>query len=192
MRYAINFDKTINQLVPYYLGGRRLILLIQSCIKPLQLVNEMFVEYAKETRIETSMTSQVFKLEWFLNRKFQKYFEDPKALITIKSGTKFGTPVYWEAALDVQEEDKLKLQFQSESADNANIPIFYHKEELLEESIYSFLVYVPKLKEVTDSGGVPIGQLQDGITMEQFKAMLSFWIDKYRIAGKTYSIIINN
>ena len=74
MRYAINFDKTINRLVPYYIGGRRLILYLQALMKPLQEANDAFVEYAKETRIEASMTSQKFKFEWFLNRKFSKYF----------------------------------------------------------------------------------------------------------------------
>lgn len=192
MRYAINFDKTINQLVPYYLSGRRLILFLQSCIKPLQKVNDMFVEYAKETRIETSMTSQVFKLEWFLNRKFQKYFEDPKSLITIKNGTKFGTPVYTESAVEVDDSDKLKLWFQSENAESRTDPVFYHSGELTEESSHSFLVYVPKLREAKDAGGNATGQLFDGITVKQFKAMLSYWIDKYRIAGKSYIIIINN
>ena len=62
MRYRINFDKTINQLVPYYLGGRRLILYLQALIRPLQQANESFVEYAKETRIEAAMTSQDYQV----------------------------------------------------------------------------------------------------------------------------------
>lgn len=74
MRYFINFDKTINQLVPYYIGGRKLILYLQALMSPLRRVNDDFVEYAKETRIEAAMTSQIFKFEWYLNRKFKKYF----------------------------------------------------------------------------------------------------------------------
>ena len=43
MRYAINLDKTVNQLVPYYLGGRKLILYLQALMKPLQTINDAFV-----------------------------------------------------------------------------------------------------------------------------------------------------
>lgn len=190
MRYAINFDKTINQLVPYYLGGRRLILYLQSCVKPLQAINDAFVAYAKETRIEASMTSQIFKLEWFLNRKFKKYFESPSALITIKNGEKLGVAVYNESASDISSDDQLKLWKQEGEANAENVP-FYHSDELTEGSSHSFLVCVPKLYELKDKYGNPTGQLIDGITETQFRAMLSYWIDKYRLAGKSYKIIIN-
>lgn len=191
MRYVINFDKTINQLIPYYLGGRRLILFLQSCVKPLQKVNEQFVEYAKETRIEASMTSQIFKFEWFLNRKFKKYFESPTALITIKNGQKLGVAVYNESAANVVDDDQLKLWAAEESSSTTKAPSFYYNNEKTEGSSHSFLVYVPKLWEQRDSEGMPTGQLRDGITIQQFKVMLSYWIDKYKLAGKSYKIIIN-
>lgn len=181
MRYAINFDKTINRLVPYYLGGRKLILFLQSCVKPLQYINKQFVDYAKETRIEASMTSQIFKLEWFLNRKFRKYFDNQVSLISIKNGDKLGSPVYFEEASEIPEDEEFKLWHEEESPDR---PVLYNRNETTEGSTYSFLVYVPKLWEES-------GQLRDGLTIEQFEAMLSFWIEKYRLAGKTYKIIIN-
>ena len=48
MRYSINFDKTINQLTPHYIGGRKLILLMQALVSPLQILNKDFAEYAVE------------------------------------------------------------------------------------------------------------------------------------------------
>lgn len=191
MRYVINFDKTLNQLVPYYLGGRRLILFLQSCMKPLQRINDMFVEYAKETRIEASMTSQIFKLEWFLNRKFKKYFDNPFELITIKNGKQLGVPVYNESATNIPDEDELKLWYDSEDIGLSNSPQFHWDNEFTEDSSHSFYVYVPKLYEQKDNNGNAIGQLRDGISIEQFQAMLSFWVDKYRLAGKSYKIIFN-
>lgn len=97
MRYFINFDKTINQLVPYYLGGRKLILYLQALMSPLRKLNDGFVEYAKETRIEASMTSQIFKFEWYLNRKFSKYFLNG-GVISIKNSEGLGVPIYNESA----------------------------------------------------------------------------------------------
>lgn len=184
MRYAINFDKTINQLVPYYLGGRKLILYLQSCIKPLQAVNQAFVEWAKETRIEASMTSQIFKLEWFLNRKFSKYFDDPAQKITIKNGEKIGTPIFNESAQGILDADQFVIYNESEAA--SNTAVLFHSNELTEGAMYSFLVSCPKLWKSPTSG-----LLKDGITENEFISMLTYYIDKYRISGKTYKITIN-
>ena len=97
MRYYINFDKTINQLVPYYIGGRKLILYLQALMSPLRRLNDDFVSYAKETRIEAAMTSQIFKFEWFLNHKFSKYFAHGGS-ISIKNTAVLGVPIYKESA----------------------------------------------------------------------------------------------
>lgn len=184
MRYTINFDRTINQLVPYYLGGRKLILFLQSCMKPLQAVNQSFVEWAKETRIEASMTSQVFKLEWFLNRKFSKYFDDPSQQITIKNGEKIGTPIFNQSAKDILSSSQFVIYDQTET--DAETAVLFHKNELTEENMYSFLVCCPKLWKCESSG-----LLRDGISEAEFISMLSHYVDKYKISGKTYKIIIN-
>lgn len=183
MRYSINFDKTINQLVPYYLGGRRLILFLQSCIKPLQSVNDEFVNWAKETKIEAAMTSQIFKFEWFLNRKFQKYFQDPSQRITIKNGEKIGTPIYNQSAQDITDAEQLVLYHENE---NSGGVVMYHSNELTEGASYSFLVCCPTLWKDDKSQ-----KLRDGITEQEFIAMLTHYVDKYKISGKTYKIIFN-
>ena len=93
MRYYINFDKTINQLTPAYIGGRKLILFMKSLAHPLRALNDAFVEWAKETRIEASMTSQIFKFEWYLNRKFSKYFVNQSNRIAITNVVPTGVPI---------------------------------------------------------------------------------------------------
>lgn len=183
MRYSINFDKSINQLVPYYLGGRKLILYLQSCLKPLQAVNRIFVEWAKETRIEAAMTSQVFKLEWFLNRKFSKYMEDPTQRITIQNGERVGTPMFYQAAKDISQTDQFILYHKTETG--ADTAVLYKNNELTSTSTCSFIVYCPKLWINSTSG-----LLKDGITEDEFVSMLAYYIDKYRISSKTYKITI--
>lgn len=113
-RYKIFFDKTINQLTPWFIGGRKLILYIQSLIKPLQSVNNIFSNWAMETRIEASMTSQVIKLQWFLDRKFSQYFLSKDLNFTIKDGSNFGSAIYNENA-DIPIEDNLLLKYESEN-----------------------------------------------------------------------------
>ena len=183
MRYAINFDTTINQLVPYYMGGRTLILFLQACIKPLQKVNDAFVAWAKETRIEASMTSQTFKFEWYLNRKFAKYFEDPTQKITIQSTQVDGIPVYYQNVSEDGDTVYTILYHQNENNDSAH---FSYKQEAISSADCSFIVNCPALRKNSTSS-----LLKPGITEKEFLAMLRHTIDKYKLSGKTYKIIIN-
>lgn len=171
MRYYINFDKTINQLVPYYLGGRKLILYLQALLSPLRTINDRFVEYAKETRIEVAMTSQIFKFEWYLNRKFKKYFAGAGS-ISIKNHDVIGTPIYKESA-NITDSENLLIYKASETG--VNHLVLYRSDEQTDESSVSFIVTTPPIDT----------QL---ISEQKYIAMLKYVIDKYRLANKTYLI----
>lgn len=172
MRYRINFDKTINQLVPYYLGGRRLILYLQALIRPLQQANESFVEYAKETRIEAAMTSQIIKFEWYLNRKFSKYFVNGGRIV-IKNSEQPGTPIWHESA-NITQSDNMLVHTESEATEPRQL-ILYRSDEQTDESSVSFFVATPRIDTKL-------------ISESKYIAMLKYVIDKYRLANKTYII----
>lgn len=174
MRYVINFSKTINQLVPYYIGGRKLILYLQALMKPLQVLNDSFVDYAKETRIEAAMTSQIFIFEWYLNRKFSKYFLDGGNIV-ITNGEQLGTPIYNENA-DISQSDNMLLYKESEEIDTVSL---YYSDERTDTNSFSFIVASPAINTAL-------------ISEEQYIAMLSYYIDRYKLAGKTYKIKINS
>ena len=93
MRYKLPIDRSVNRLVPHYLSGRRFILFVQSCLYPLQSLNERFRTFARERHIEARMTSQVIYFEWFLNYRFGKYIKDGKDRIFIKDSTRRNTSV---------------------------------------------------------------------------------------------------
>lgn len=172
MRYGINFDKLVNRLVPHYMGGRKLILYLQAILKPMQTINESFAEYAKETRIEASMTSQIFKFEWFLNRKLKKYFLEGGS-ISIRNSEHSGTPIYYEDA-NVDASSHL-LMYQSNEDEANNSSYLYRQNEKAEDCKVSFVVTSPMIDTTL-------------ITQEQYDSMLKNYIDKYRISGKTYLI----
>lgn len=175
MRYCIDFNKTINQFVPHYLGGRKLILFLQSCLHPLQSVNAGFVKWATEMRIEAAMTSQTFKFEWFLNRKFRQYFLNSSECIMIQNGDRLGAPIYHQNA-DVPSYEHMVLHTEAEGKGQGQ-ELFYSYEQTFESSV-SFTVSSPQIDE-------------NLITREAYMAMLSYYIDKYRLAGKTYNIKFN-
>lgn len=172
MRYRINFDKTINQLVPYYIGGRRLILYLQALMRPLQQANEAFVEYSKETRIEAAMTSQIFKFEWYLNRKFSKYFANGGKIV-IKNSEQPGTPIWHESA-NITQSDNMLVHTESEATEPRQL-ILYRSDEQTDESSVSFFVAIPRIDTKL-------------ISESKYIAMLKYVIDKYRLANKTYII----
>lgn len=172
MRYKIDFDKMVNQLVPHYIGGRKLILFIQALMYPLHSVNQLFVSWAKETKIEASMTSQVFKLEWFLNRRFKKYLIGDERISIKNRGNNIGVPVYYQSA-DINIEDNMVMYHESEGQHGKPL---YYADEITDENAVSFIVFTPPIDETL-------------ITREAYLAMLSYQIDKYRLAGKTYNII---
>ena len=174
MRYKINFDKTINQLTPHYLSGRKLILYLQAIMKPLQMVNDRFSEWARDTRIEASMISQVIHFEWFLYKKFGKYFLDNSDRIAITDNRRSGPYLYNEDA-NVPDSSHLTFYYESEGIDK---PILYHKHEEMSGMNCSFTVSTPQINTHI-------------ITEQEYISMLKHIVDKYRLAGKTYSIQFN-
>jgi hypothetical protein len=154
------------------MGGRRLILYLQALMYPLRQVNDEFVEYAKETRIEASMTSQIFKFEWYLNRKFGKYFANG-GRITVSNSDALGVPFYQESA-NIGDSENPTVRFQLENSD-ANQLILYHSDEQTGESNVSFVVTTPQIDT-------------NLISEQKYTAMLKYVIDKYRLANKTYII----
>lgn len=177
MRYRLPTDRLINQLVPHYLSGRKYILFLQSLVWPLKTLNDRFVVFAKEKRIEAAMTSQVFYFEWYLNRKFGKYLADPAQKIVIKESSPIGVDIYFENAdyskpFTVWFEGEQILT--SNEAENPRLMHLLSEEKAVNKA--SFIVCVPQIN----------------ITEHEFVNMLSHTVNTYKIAGKTYLIQINN
>lgn len=177
MRYGLPTDRLINQLVPHYLSGRRFILFLQSLVWPLKTLNDRFVTFAKEKRIEASMTSQVFYFEWYLNRKFGHYLSEPTEKIFIKESEPIGVDLYFE---DADYSKPFTVWFADEpilTADPAEQPRLMRlaaEEKSVNKA--SFMVCVPEIN----------------ISEHEFVYMLSHTINTYKIAGKTYLIKINS
>ncbi len=177
MRYRLTIDKAVNRLVPHYLSGRRFILFVQSCLYPLQSLNERFRAFARERHIEAGMTSQVICFEWFLNHRFGKYLKDSKDRIFIKESESVGVDLYHE---DAEYRKPCTVWFNGEritaaSEDEQPRPFYRYAEEKLINKV-SFMVCVPPIN----------------IPARDMVYMLSYVVNIYRIAGKTYLIKIDS
>ena len=173
--YRINMDRLVNQLVPHYLGGRKLILFLQSILQPLNSLNIGWVTWADEKRIEAAMTSQVIMMEYFLNRKFGKYFLNTSERIVISDGVVNGVPIYWEASNEDMNQFPLYKEGESEIEGHPSVPLRW-KDEKTPTGDVSFVVSCPTINTKI-------------VSQEEFTAMISFYIDRYRIAGKNLKVL---
>lgn len=176
MRYQLPTDRLINQIVPHYLSGRRIILFLQSLVWPLKTLNDRFVEFAREKSIDARMTSQVIWFEWYLNHRFNKYLFEPTEKIVLSEGEQIGVDIYHENAQDVKP---FTVWFGTEpviTADPMEEPRrMYLSSEEKAVNKASFIVCVPEIR----------------IPEHEFVYMLSHVVNTYKIAGKTYLIKIN-
>lgn len=176
MRYKLPIDRSVNRLVPHYLSGRRFILFVQSCLYPLQSLNERFRTFARERHIEARMTSQVIYFEWFLNYRFGKYIKDGKDRIFIKDSTSVGVDLYHEGA-EYQRPFTVWYNGEQVTTDNEAErprPFYLLAEEKLINKV-SFMVCVPPVT----------------IPPRELVYMLSYVVNTYKTAGKTYLIKID-
>lgn len=175
-RYKLPIDKLINRLVPYYLNGRRYILLMQSLVYPLQMLNEWFVAFAREKHIEARMNSQVICFEWYLNYKFGRYLTDASDRIFLSESVSLGVDLYHEDAVHgrpftVWKEGEIVITSRPEEMPRE----FYYIAEERAINKASFVVNVPPIR----------------IPTQEFVYLLSHVVNTYKVAGKTYLIKID-
>ncbi len=176
MRYKLNIDRIINQMVPYYLSGRKYILFLQSLLSPLQSLNNSFVKFAKEKQIEARMTCQSIYFEWYLNYKFSRYLRDKNDAIYIKDSEVLGVDLYQEISA---YNKPFTVWYENEpviTSNQAEKPreFYYLSEEKIINKV-SFIVCVPAIT----------------IQEQEFVYMLSYAVNTYKLAGMTYLIKID-
>lgn len=175
MRYKFSVDRLVNRLVPHYLSGRRFVLFVQSSLAPLQRLNDRFCAFTRQKHIEARMTSQIIYFEWYLNYRFSKYFLDRRDRIFIRDSEGLGIDLYHESAV---YQRPFTLWYQGEeiaaTATEEQPRAFYRLAEEKLINKVSFMVCVPPIS----------------IAPQELVYMLSYVVNTYKLAGKTYLIKI--
>lgn len=177
MRYKLPTDKLINRLVPYYLSGRKYILFLQSLVWPLKTLNDRFTEFAREKQIEAGMTSQVIHFEWYLNYKFRQYFAHAGDRIFISESLPLGVDIYYENANNSRPFTVWREAEQIMTSNPQEEPREFYK--LAEEKAINKVSFTVNVPAVT-------------LPVKEFVYLLSYVVNTYKVAGKTYLIKIDN
>ena len=166
-RFDIDNNKVICRVIPHYLRGRKLILLMEACAHPLISIHNEFKKWGLERMIEASVTSQPMSLQWYLTHCFSSLFIDksqqfriiPDALsvgATIydkqESGTySDNTYIYNrtdDPALDFTEQ--MVLRYKNEAEDNYNADIIIVAPRIQETQDYNNEHYLNDIRRRVD------------------------------------------
>lgn len=172
--YHINFDRLVNQLTPYFWRGRKTILFIQSILHPIQIINEKWKGWAEDRLIEAGTTSQIILLENYLNHCYMKYVSNKTDRFFIYDGISDGIPLFEE----LQNRPVSQMVLNSQDENVLHPPKLKMQDESNKDYSFSFYVYCPQVDT----------QL---ITQKELVDMVTYSVNKYRLAGKKFKVVSN-
>ena len=175
-RYNFNTAKIANALLNYQITNRARILFTQALVYPIQSIADKFKDKIIELHIEAAMTSQIFYFEWFLNRKFKKYFTSDLDVIVILDAQDKGQPIFLQSE---KSKDNFLTVYESENELKSELkPLYKTLEDNATKREKNFTVFIPD---------------NTTISTKDLTNMVKFYVDKYKVAGKTYDIkVIKN
>ena len=162
--YSINFTTLIINLLPHFLRKDKMLAWLLVILKPVILVYGSFLDYRNAKLYEAQITGQVISLEKMLNDTFHD--EQSGAI-----------PIY---ITDSQDQDEGVLLFNA--AESETETWLFNQAEVTEpdtmifnsgegQSGYGFIVYVD-------------------VALPFDRDLMVGMINKYKLAGTTYKIII--
>lgn len=109
-----SISRLAGMLLPFWARGRKMSMLVQSVLKPLETAHSGFKEWALEEYIAAHITAQKNSLEWYLKHLLQQHFVDTGDEFVIVQGSNeltscFSTgywlnEYYWSNELEWQNE----------------------------------------------------------------------------------------
>lgn len=170
-RYAIDFHRLVNSLVPHFMGGRKLILLLQSLVSPLKAVNTTFVQWAREYRLTALTNAQCMRLDYYLRHRLGDFVANTGEPFEFVHPRPSAVILY---SMTLDTAPKTVMYGNDETGGNG--VVFKKRGEILDSENGSFIVKAPAVKT-------------DAPETEYLNRIRNI-IDTYRVAGKTFDIQI--
>ena len=158
----IDNSKLIGRLLPFWANGKRISLLLQALLSPIEQAHSKFQHWALDTYIECHITAQRASLEWYLKYKLKPHFYDKNDTFLVAQGDEliscFSNNIWTNELFWVNQVlwgDNMEMQNQT-------------------------VVYAPRITESVD------------YTYEDYKRDIRNIISKYMINFNKINIIIAN
>lgn len=158
MRYIVSFSLYCLSFLPWFLQRRKTEKYVQSLLNPLQVFNNEFVVYVKDTVYLTSFTGQVIYLEHILN----DLYDSIDRSIFISDGNQLPLPPY------IYNKIEARPRFVYNKAEASLNKTYLHNK--LEYALtYDFIVNTP-------------------VVISALDLQVSGIVRRYKIAGKRFTI----
>lgn len=165
--FNINFNKIIILILPPHKRGSKHIALLQTFIKPIIELYNSFISHRETTLDELNFDGSTIHFEFILNKKFNNGGEGI-VIETIVNTSQVFIPCKSSGGDTIYVKNKA----------HASVENLYIGNKAYYDSLLDFIVKIPI-------------QLYTYLNLDEVRA----YVDKYRLAGKTYEIqsyIYNN
>lgn len=160
MRFSLNIERFVNQILPFILRKGNRVKLFQSLLKPVQTLFNEFMAFRAEVIFKTKYSSQQKSLSALLNKKF----DGVHRRIRIITATDLKTVFYRYNSDEVNPAPA--YSFNSDEA-NPFLKFSYNSNEL--NNPYRFIVRIPA-----------------DCNTNEIKAQIKSWVDYYRFSSMNF------
>lgn len=143
----INNSKLIGRLLPFWLRGKKISLLLLSLLSPLVSLHNNFKAWALEHFIIAHITAQESSIEWYITYKLNRHFVNKEDKFQVICGV--GTPeniIFRNEEFHQIENYTAPIFYNDEEEYQNNEMVIYYKNEKIEATIVAN-VYAPKIIE---------------------------------------------
>lgn len=170
MIWQVNYQNFVRGLFPYFLRKAKNLDFLNSMIKGLQYVNDLFVTFRNDNVFQLAFNGQIIYLEKYLNLVYLNYDVYPNNIYIID-----GANVN-EFFLYNKSELQTPVYFYNDSEGHAPV---YLENKSEQTSLSNYTINIPTATTSgTDYKGIPFDV-----------SILKNRVNKYNNAGKTYEIV---
>ncbi len=160
MRYSLNIDRFVKQILPFILRKVNRVKLFQSILKPIEILVNGFNNFRIDILFKTQYSSQQKSLKALLNKKFDSLHER----ITIVTANDL-KPVYY--SYDSGEVNPSLAYSYGSGEVNPHPKFSYNSTELANP--FSFIVRIPV-----------------DCNTDEIKTQIKGWVDYYRFSSMNF------
>lgn len=176
-KYKIDLPATIGKVLPFYMRGKKLSLLLEAILNPLGMLHDAWVKWADERIIDASITSQPLAIEWYLKHKLYDHFINKGDEFVVKNGIDSPTSIlFTEQESFKSDEYSQHIYCMDENMEVLTMTVMTRAESV--DDNINFAIIAPEIKETS---------MYDE---EDYKHEITRIVNKYNTSFKTYQIII--
>jgi len=177
-KYDVDIAGTIGKVIPFYVRGRKISLLLQAVAYPLVQLHAAWTKWAEERIIEASITSQALSLAWYLTHLLNARFIDKTESFIVYNGLDEPTNVIFCEAEYLDSDSFSQHVYSEDEEDIEDLTMTIRcPQEIMEYGI-SYAIVPPEIEETSTYDNT------------DYRHEISNIVKKYNTSFKEYQILV--